>query len=151
MTDDPRADRAPVWSPDGQQIVFASNRAGGVQLFVMNVDGSNTRQLTHIEGLRGRSAWSPDGQTVATYMGSEWEREIILINLDGSIARQVTEGGNNLAPNFSPDGRWIVFTSYRDRYRENSGCEIYIMRLDGGEVTRLTENDYCDWQPNWGP
>jgi len=43
----------------------------------------------------------------------------------------VTEGGNNLAPDFSPDGQWIAFTSYRDRYGEHNGCEIYILRLDG--------------------
>jgi len=141
----------PVWSPDGGQILFASNLAGGVQLYVMNLDGSNPRQLTQISGLRGRSDWSPDGETITTYAGSTWHREIILLDKEGKQLAQITDGGNNLAPNFSPDGQWLAFTSYRDNYGDDNGCELYIMRVDGSQVTRLTDNDYCDWQPNWGP
>jgi tol-pal system beta propeller repeat protein TolB len=140
----------PVWSPDGGQILFASSRAGGVQLFVAEVAGSSVRQVTNVEGLRGRSDWSPDGEFLATYAGSSWEREIILLDLEGSLLSQPTQGGNNLAPSISPDGEWIAFTSYRDRYKDDHGCEIYIMRKDGSELRRLTDNDYCDWQPRWG-
>ena len=71
--------------------------------------------------------------------------------LDGIELEQITNEGNNLTPNFSPDGQWIAFTSYRDHFGDDNGCEIYIMRVDGSEVTGLTNNDYCDWQPNWGP
>jgi TolB protein len=140
----------PVWSPDGEQILFASSRAGGVQLFVADAVGSAVRQVTNVEGLRGRSDWSSDGAFLATYAGSAWNREIILLDLDGAILAQPTLGGNNLAPSFSPDGEWIAFTSYQDRYGEDDGCEIYVMRKDGNDLRRLTDNDYCDWQPRWG-
>ena len=141
----------PVWSPDGTQILFASNRAGGVQLFIMQADGTEVRQVGYLEEARGRNDWSSDGVTLSTYVGPSWEREIVLLDVDGLNLRQITEGGNNLAPSFSPDGRWIAFTSYRDLYKDPHGCEIYIMRVDGSQVTRLTANDYCDWQPRWGP
>ena len=141
----------PTWSPDGSQILFASNRAGGIQLFALNIDGSDLHRVTQMSDLRGRSDWAPDGEAIATYTGSSWHREIILLDQDGKQLAQITDGGNNLAPNYSPDGRWIAFTSYRDNYGDNNGCEIYIMRVDGSQVTRLTENNYCDWQPNWGP
>lgn len=140
----------PVWSPDGEQILFASSRLGGVQLFVAEVAGSGVRQLTNVDGLRGRSDWSPDGVHLATYAGSSWNREIIVLDLAGSVLSQPTQGGNNLAPSFSPDGEWIALTSYRDRYGEDDGCEIYILRTDGSDLRRLTDNDYCDWQPRWG-
>lgn len=141
----------PTWSPDGGQILFASDRAGPIQLFVMNRDGSGVQQVTDIQGLRGRSAWSPAGGEIATYLGSSWHWEIALLSADGSGLVTLTAGGNNLAPSYSPDGRWLAFTSYRDRYQDANGCEIYIMRTDGTEVTRLTDNNYCDWQPRWGP
>lgn len=141
----------PVWSPEGTQIVFASNREGAIQLFVMNTDGSNVHRLTNVNDLRGRSDWSPDAKILSTYKGPAWHREIILLSPDGKELTQLTNGGNNLAPNFSPDGQWIAFTSYRDHVGDENGCEIYIMRIDGSQVTRLTNNDYCDWQPNWGP
>jgi TolB protein len=100
--------------------------------------------------LRGRSDWSPDGGSIATYAGESWAREIYIMNPDGSDLRQITQGGNNLAPSFSPDGGWITFTSYMDNFRDDHGCEIYIMRVDGTDIRRLTTNNYCDWQPRWG-
>ena len=140
----------PVWSPDGGRILFASSRAGGIQLFAADALGSSVRQVTNVEGLRGRSDWSPDGSFLATYAGTSWNREVILLDLQGSLLAQPTQGGNNLAPSIAPDGEWIAFTSYRDRYGDDNGCEIYIMRMDGSDLRRLTDNDYCDWQPRWG-
>ena len=141
----------PVWSPDGSQILFAGGTIGRPQLYRMNSDGSDVRQITNIDGLRGRNDWSSDGATLATYQGEGWDREIILLNSEGTNIHQITNGGTNLAPSFSPDGNWITFTSYMDNYKDENGCEIYIMRTDGSDIRRLTDNNYCDWQPRWGP
>ena len=140
-----------TWSPDGAWILHASDRGGTIQLWVIRPDGRQLRQVTELNGLRGRSDWSPVGNRLATYAGPAWEREIVSFDSMGEHLRWLTDGGNNLAPSFSPDGRWIVFTSYKDRYRDDHGCEIYMMRVNEGMSTRLTDNDYCDWQPRWGP
>jgi len=104
----------------------------------------------NLTGIRGRNDWSPDGQTLSTYIGSAWDRDIYTFDLNGENVRQLTDGFGNLAPSFSPDGRWITFMSYRDHLRQDLGCEIYIMRVDGSDPRRLTDNDICDWQPRWG-
>jgi TolB protein len=140
----------PVWSPDSSQIQFASEVKGYPQLFVINADGSGVRQVTDFSGLRGRNDWSVHG-LLATYLGSSWNRDIYVFDTQGDNLVQLTDGGNNLAPSFSPDGEWLTFMSYRDNPRLDLGCEIYIMRVDGSEPRRLTENDICDWQPRWGP
>jgi TolB protein len=142
----------PTWSPDGQRIAFAADFAGGVQLFTANLDGLGLEQATDTSGLRGRSAWSPAGDWLATYLGSEWNWEITLFNLITGEREILTRGGNNLAPSFSPDGKYLTFMSYRDHPgRDQNGCEIYTMQVDGSQVSRLTDNDTCDWQPRWGP
>lgn len=138
----------PTWSPDGLQIMFASQVGEHVQLFIMDRDGSNVRQVTNLQGLRGRNDWSVDDM-LSTYIGTSWKREIITFNLDGKNVNYLTSGGNNLAPSFSPDGKWIAYTSYVDNYRDDHGCEIYVMQTNGSNRLRLTENGYCDWQPRW--
>lgn len=141
----------PVWSPDSRQILFAIGKGENKRLYVINKNGSGLEQINISILTRGRSDWSPDGITIGTYSGESWHREIYLFDLDGSNLRQISNGGNVLAPSFSPDGGWVVFTGYIDNYGNDDGCEIYIMRIDGTDVRRLTNNDYCDWQPRWGP
>lgn len=135
----------PTWSPDGSMIAFASSRQGTRQLFIMNADGSNVRQVTNLPEMGGRSTWSPDGSKLAFYAGPVNGRNIYTINNDGTGLAQLTDGGDNLGPSWSPDGNWIAFTSFRDRNNE-----IYIMRPDGSNPIRLTDNAISDWQPRWG-
>lgn len=141
----------PTWSPDGSAILFASDMEGAVQLFTIRIDGSELKRISNLPAIRGRSDWSPDGQFIATYSGEPWKRDVYIMNADGSNARMLSpSGGNSQGPSFSPDGRWVAFTSYFDKYGQDNGCEIYIMRVDGSDVRRLTNNDYCDYQPRWG-
>lgn len=135
----------PTWSPDGSMIAFASSRAGDRQLFVMNTDGSDIRQVTDMKNMGGRSTWSPDGTRLAFYRGPFGDRNIYIINVDGTGLVRLTNGGDNLGPSWSPDGNWIAFTSFRD-----GNNEIYIIHPDGTGLTRLTENTISDWQPRWG-
>ncbi len=68
LTDNNSKDQYPVWSPDGSQIAFVSNRTGVSELFVMDADGNNVQQLTdvtqHSEGVQGPPSWSPDGSQI---------------------------------------------------------------------------------------
>lgn len=141
----------PTWSPDGQFILFASDMQGGVQLYRIRLDGSDLLKVSSLPAIRGRSDWSPDGSFIVTYSGQPWQRDVFIMNADGSNARLLTPtGGNSQGPSISPDGQWVVFTSYFDNYREDHGCEIHIIRVDGSDLRRLTNNDYCDYQPRWG-
>jgi Tol biopolymer transport system component len=136
----------PTWSPDGSQIAFASVRSGSQQLWVMNSDGTSPRQVTDMADMGGRSSWSADGSSLAFYAGPRGDRNIYTINLNGTGLRKLTQGGDNLGPSYAPDGAWIAFASFRD-----GNNEIYIMRPDGSEQSRLTTTSRPDWQPRWGP
>jgi len=142
----------PTWSPDGGQILFASDERGLVQLYTVKLDGKGLKAVTNLPAIRGRSDWSADGNYIVTYSGPAWNREVFIMNADGSNVHQLTPtGGNSQGPSISPDGKWVAFTAYFDNYGDDHGCEIYVIRTDGTDLRRLTNNDYCDYQPRWGP
>ena len=140
----------PVWSADGKSILFTAAEEGTTETYVMNSSGITIQKVSALSGLAGRPDWSSQ-DAIATYSGSrdQHNREIVLMEAD-ELPVTLTSTGDNLSPSFSPDGEWIVFTSYRDSEWNVDGCEIYIMRKDGTDVRRLTANDYCDYQPRWG-
>ena len=137
----------PTWSPNGDLIAFASNRSGSTQLFTMRPDGSDVRQITFdVDRIGGRSAWSSDGRSLGFYAGSRQasDRNLYLVDLNTSSVRQITDGGDNLAPSFSPDGAWLAFTSYR-----SGNNDIWAMRVDRRGILQLTHDSRSDWQPRW--
>jgi TolB protein len=138
------------WSPDGSTIAFAMavNGPDDYEIFLMGADGSNVRQLTYgLPGIGGSLDWSPDGKQLLIYAGPQGDRNIFLINVAAETAAQLTNGGNNAASSFSPDGQWIAFNSLRN----NGQADIFIMRPDGTDVRQVTDNPEPDWQPQWEP
>jgi TolB protein len=142
----------PTWSPDGKYILFASDINGTIQLYTVRTNGRELHQISNLPSIRGRSDWSPDGKYIVTYSGDAWNRDVYIMNADGSNARVLSpKGGDSQGPSFSPDSQWVTFTAYFDHPKDDNGCEIYIVRVDGSDLRRLTNNDYCDYQPRWGP
>jgi hypothetical protein len=94
-------DSAPAWSPDGSQIAFESNLDGDMEIFVMNADGTNVRQITHNTLHDEGPAWSPDGTRFAFTRGPDnLHGDIWVMSADGSDARQLTSWAG---PEESPD------------------------------------------------
>lgn len=141
----------PTWSPNGKKILFAMGMGENKQLYTMNTDGTALKIVNENFTTRGRSDWSWGGNLIAGYSGDSWERKIYLMNSDGSNLLELYSSGNVQAPSFSPDDNWVVFTGYIDNMGNDNGCEIYILRTNGEDLNRLTNNNFCDWQPRWGP
>jgi TolB protein len=135
----PAMDRFPNWSPDGSRIAFESNRDGGVDIYVMNADGTDPVKLTS----GSHPAWSPDGSRIAFDPGFLGGRGIMIIDADGTNPVTLTSGTH---PAWSPDGAWIAFVSDRD-----GNDEIYVIRADGTGLMRLTDNAASDYDPVWRP
>ncbi|MDA0179489.1 DPP IV N-terminal domain-containing protein [Solirubrobacter phytolaccae] len=84
-------DSAPAWSPDGRQIAFESDLDGDREIYVMNADGSNVRQLTHNGNWEEGPAWSPDGTRLAfTRALSNTDYNVWTMAPDGTDQRQLT-------------------------------------------------------------
>jgi hypothetical protein len=155
-------DYNPSISPDGTKIVFVSDREGAPQLYLMTADGQNPVRLTTSGCVDQVPSWTPDGR--ALYWESQCSGQkfkLLTANLayndDSSYGanaalvniRELTtqDQGDNRFPRVAPDGRKVVFTSYRD-----GNAEIYLMNADGGQQTRLTnsagEDEAASWSPN---
>lgn len=140
----------PTWSPDGEYVLFVSDEEGYPQLFRSRDNGKDLHRVGSL-AVGGRGDWSPDGQWIAAYAGDPGNYEIYLVDIDGLNAHVISPaGGNAKEPSFSPDGRWVAFSAYYDHPGDANGCEIYIMRADGSDLRRLTDNTTCDSQPRWG-
>jgi hypothetical protein len=148
LTRNPANDTGPAWSPDGKKIAFASRREGGSwELFVMNADGTDVRQLTADSNSMSPS-WSPDGSRIAfaSKMSGNWE--IYTMKADGTdVSRLTVNEADDISPAWSPAGDYIAFESRRDGL-----SDIYIMRTNGAQQTRLSASSTSDdHSPTWLP
>ena len=90
----------------GDRIAFTSDRDGDYEIFVMNADGTDVRQLTDNSGMDGIPTWSPDGKRIA--FDSEWDggSQIFVMNADGTNVHQLTNNDHrDWDPSWSPDGK----------------------------------------------
>ena len=118
-------DYQPRYSPDGTEILFTSDRGGGVNLWVMPADGSEPTTVTDTgEKDTNSGAWSPDGQWIAakrrlTDSSSIGTTELWLHNRRGGDGIQVTQKEKMpevSSPDFGPDGRFLYFASRPSRF-----------------------------------
>ncbi len=159
-TSDSGSDYGPVWSPDGERVLFENDAAGNWEIFVMNADGSGRTNLTNFDGYDGGGDFSPDGSEIVFTSTREAiaerhaGRDIWIMQADGSNIRRLTTNETyEGAPRFSPDGRQIAFCRSLPAEVEGgtSNGEIFVMDRDGGNERRITNKDGFDCLAHWSP
>src|SRR5258708_5717983 len=151
LTHDVGYNYATSWSPDGQNIIFASNRDGQYGVFTMKVDGSAVKRLTIDKSKSSDDPMlSPDGKAIAFVITRDNNiREIYTMNTNGNNQRRLTMGGNANHATWSPDGKSIIFSLKPDGAQKN---QLYIMRADGSKRQLMATDSSLDiYSPSWSP
>lgn len=136
---------SPSVSPDGKYIVFVSDRGGSPQIYIMRRDGTDVKRITFEGSYNTSPSWSPKGDKIV-FSGRRGTNQICIVNPDGTGLTQLTTQGNNEDPSFSPDGRYITFSSDRDGVKG-----IYIMRANGESQKKVTQKNLRSYGPRWSP
>lgn len=171
LTDARGYDAEGSWSPDGRLIAFTSNRRGYEgqlnaddqkqfavdpaymnDIYLMDADGENVRQLTSVAGYDGGPFFSPDGTRIC------WRRftpngalaEIWTMNLDGTDQRQLTRlGVMSWAPFYHPSGQYLIFTTNLHGF---ANFELYLIDVEGRRTpVRVTWSTGFDGLPAFTP
>lgn len=163
----PGYDAEATVSPQGDKIVFTSDRSGDLELYTCDIDGSNIKQVTNQLGYDGGAFFSPDGKKLvfrssrpktkedikvykdllAQGLVMPTEMEIYVCNVDGSDLKQITHLGKaNWAPFFTPSGKKIIFSSNHAGTR-GFDFNLYLVNVDGSGLERVTYDDTFDAFP----
>ena len=147
LTNDPGEDTYPTWSPDGKRIAFTSTRGGNFNIYLMDADGKNLKQLTKHQGKYPYCAeWSPDGRRIVYNLRDQNNLLAVLVDPETGSERALVP--NAWDPAWSPDGKKIAFTKFTE-----NGYKIHVIDADGLNERDLdTDVNHRGWSyPAWSP
>ena len=147
-----------AWSPDGTKLVYARFNSGatdppkGRALFVIDIDGSNKRQLTPWDvSADGTPDWSPATNLIVFRAVPDEESgmgNFFTIHPDGTSLTQITDFTETVISHkigFSPDGLWVVFA----KTATNGRSDVFIAKADGSGLRPVTNAAQADSSPDW--
>jgi serine/threonine-protein kinase len=136
LTFDPGDDRKPIWAPDGKRIVFASSRMGILNLYWQNADGTGeVQRLTESSNVQIPGSFHPGGKYIAFQEQPRGDYDLMILPIEGDEKSGWKPGkpsaflstpANEQEPMFSPDGRWIAYTS-----NESGRNEVFVRPFPG--------------------
>jgi len=139
---------SPAWSPDGTRIAYVSFEQRRSIVYLHNLLDGTRSVLANYEGSNSAPAWMPDSQRLGVVLSKDGVAQLYVIEADGKgLQRLSYSNAIDTEPSFSPDGKWVVFTSDR-----GGSPQIYRMpAAGGGSAERLTFEGGYNVTPRYSP
>jgi len=139
---------SPAWSPDSRRIAYVSFEGNRSSIFIQTLRSGNRIQVSSKPGINGAPAFSPDGRKlVITLGGVDGNLDIYTIDINSRQTRRITTHRSiDTEGSWSPDGRFIYFTSDR-----SGGPQIYRVSATGGTPERVTFEGSYNARPRLSP
>ena len=139
---------SPAWSPDSRRIAYVSFEGNRSSIFVQTLRTGNRIQVSSRSGVNGAPSFSPDGRKLAvTLSDAEGNLDIYTIDINSRQAKRITtHRAIDTEGSWSPDGRYIYFTSDR-----SGGPQIYRVSANGGTAERMTFEGSYNARPRMSP
>jgi len=142
----------PSWSPDGREIVCRMSDGKTSGLVILDAETGKSRELKTGSKQVNFPAWSPAGDVIAFTNYLDGDYELCTVKPDGTGFKRLTNSpGSDAHCAWSLDGKWIAFTSGRGGFQDEAPLhpynaqpygKIHVMRADGTDVRRLTDDAY---------
>jgi TolB protein len=133
----------------GGLIAFYSERDGDAEILIMNLDGSDLRQLTDNNCTDNVPALSPDGRFLAFGSDRTGDQNLFVMDIADLSVRQLTDTSQiETHPEWSPDGTQLAFARFSPDGSWSDG-DIYVIDLESGLERQLTDHPNCDMRPAW--
>ena len=158
-------------SPDGEQMIYTSDKDGDIELYIMNLKTGAEKRITNTLGYDGGAWFSPDGKKIiwrasrpktdaeikeykdllAENLVAPTNMEVFIANADGSNVKQVTNFGQaNWAPSYFPDSKRIIFASNQE-YKRGFPFNLYSINEDGTNLQKVSHEKIFDAFPMFSP
>jgi len=137
----------PRWSPDGERLLFISNRSGSIQIYQRDMNTGEEYRMSYEGGTNVEPSWSSNGAYIIFAGIRKGLYQIFLMGKDGSFTQQITNGSNSSEqPVWAPSGRHILFTS-----KIGHDYKLYIMNADGTNRHRVSQTGtgISEFNPAW--
>ncbi len=138
---------SPRLSPDGNRLLFVSNRSGSIQIYQRILDTGETFRMTFEGHLNVEPNWSNDGAYIVFSGVKDNVYQIFLMDKEGDFVQQITFGNRSAEqPVWSPNGRQVLFVSKIDYVQK-----LFVIRADGTFKRRLTASGegISEFNPTW--
>lgn len=175
VTNSPKMDQSPRWSPDGKTVAFLSARDGAPNVYLWSPSGGEPQKLTSAETGVHEFAWAPDGRRIAFLSADPpsdaakkeeqdnggvmviddkfpWAR-LRVIDLASKTVTDLTPADRHVTEfSWSPDGARIVFAAQpTPRVLDGDQSDLFLVSASGGAVTPLVQQNGPDGSPVWSP